>query len=121
MTQVDPVVFEVLRNPGAILARCYGVKADGVTDDRAALQAAINAAEAAGGVVQLPAGTIRLGSASAEPDIFDGLNGGNAEAGCILLRSTSLIGAGVGRTILKKDASLNTAVIYPVDADNVVI
>jgi hypothetical protein len=35
----------------------YGAKGDGITDDSAAIQAAINAAQLGGGVVTLPAGT----------------------------------------------------------------
>src|SRR5262249_40864683 len=38
--------------------RCFGAKADGVADDTASIQAAIDAAQAAGrGVVQFPPGT----------------------------------------------------------------
>lgn len=44
-------------------ARDYGVKADGVTNDAAALQAAITAAGVAGGIVEMPAGTIKLTAA----------------------------------------------------------
>ena len=47
-----PVVYDVLD---------YGAKADGVTDDVAAVQAAVNAAGAAGGgVVYMPPGTYRF-------------------------------------------------------------
>lgn len=42
-------------------AKDYGVVADGVTNDSAALQAAINAASVDGGIVQMPAGDILLG------------------------------------------------------------
>ncbi len=39
----------------------YGAKGDGVTDDRAAVQAAVDAAAGASGTVSVPAGTYRLG------------------------------------------------------------
>lgn len=44
-------------------AREFGVKADGVTDDTAALQAAVTAATTGGGMLVLPVGTIRITSA----------------------------------------------------------
>jgi hypothetical protein len=44
----------------ALDATEFGVAADGETDDRAAIQDAIDAAADDGGAVQLPAGTIRL-------------------------------------------------------------
>lgn len=43
-------------------ARAYGVVGDGVTDDTAAIQAAIDAIGVTGGIVQLPAGTLRISS-----------------------------------------------------------
>jgi hypothetical protein len=42
--------------------KAYGAKGDGSTDDRAAIQAAINAAASSGGVVYFPAGTYYLSS-----------------------------------------------------------
>jgi hypothetical protein len=49
--------------PGVYLATSYGVTADGSTDDTLALQAAIDAMEAAnGGTLYLPLGTIKITS-----------------------------------------------------------
>ncbi|HEX6456233.1 MAG TPA: glycosyl hydrolase family 28-related protein [Solirubrobacterales bacterium] len=45
----------------------YGAKADGTTDDAAAIQAAINAVAAAGGVVFVPAGTYIIGTTLSLP------------------------------------------------------
>jgi parallel beta-helix repeat protein len=49
----------------------YGAVADGMTDDGAAIQAAVDAAYAAGGEVRLPAGTLRF---SAPLDLKEGVS-----------------------------------------------
>jgi len=69
----------------------YGATGDGVTNDTAAIQAAVNAAEAAGGgEVYVPPGTY----------IVSG--DGDASDGCIMLYSNiSLVGAGEGTTTIK--------------------
>jgi hypothetical protein len=66
----------------------YGAKGDGVTDDYAAIQAAITATQATsrkGGVIRLPAGTYICGTfldfRGAENVIFEGVGGRTAGAG----------------------------------------
>lgn len=51
---------------GVVNVRTYGAKGDGVTDDTAAIQAAITAAEASGGAVIVPAGSYLLSGTGAQ-------------------------------------------------------
>ncbi len=69
----------------------YGAKGDGVTDDREAIQAAIDAAyEAGGGTVYLPAGEYRVSGVEEASD------------GCLMLKdNVYLQGAGMGETVIK--------------------
>ncbi|SFX65137.1 glycosyl hydrolase family 28-related protein [Azotobacter vinelandii] len=69
----------------------FGALGDGVSDDRVAIQAAIDAAHAAGGgTVYLPPGEYRV-SAAGEPS-----------DGCLTLRdNVYLAGAGMGQTVIK--------------------
>ena len=69
----------------------YGAKGDGVTDDRAAIQACVDAAHAAGGgTVVFPAGTFIV-SGQSDPTL-----------GCILLYDNIVVaGAGMGQTTIK--------------------
>lgn len=71
--------------------RDYGALGDGVTDDTAAIQAAIDAAfTAGGGVVYLPEGVYRVSG--------DGAGSGN----CLTMHSqVDLVGDGMGSTVLK--------------------
>ncbi|WJN60294.1 glycosyl hydrolase family 28-related protein [Pseudomonas sp. SO81] len=72
-------------------AKAYGALGDGVADDTAAIQAAIDAAfTAGGGVVYLPEGVYRISG--------DGTGAGN----CLTMHSqVDMIGAGMGSTVLK--------------------
>ena len=69
----------------------YGALGDGITDDTAAIQAAIDAAAAAGGgTVQIPAGVYRVSG------------GEEASDGCLMLKSNVYLqGAGMGETVIK--------------------
>ncbi len=78
--------------PATFNVRDFGAKGDGVTNDQAAIQAAINAAfQAGGGVVEVPGGVYMIGV------------GGPSEGdGPIeLLSNVTLQGAGMGVTVLK--------------------
>ncbi len=80
-------VTAVLTDKGgqAFNAKAYGAKGDGSTDDTTAIQSAIAAASAAsGGIVYLPQGTYLLSSPLT-----------------ITSNNVSLIGAGIGATVLK--------------------
>lgn len=96
----------------------FGATPDDATDDSAAIQAAIDAAYAAGGgTVVIPAGTFYV---SGDPL--------NPSQGCIEVRSNvTLTGAGAGDTVLKLvdhfDARINGIVRTPVNesAENIVI
>lgn len=83
--------------PGAVSVLDYGAKADGVTDDRGAIQAAINATPA-GGTVSFPAGTYAINST-------------------VYLRSgITITGAGTNQTVLvmpRKSAA--TVMLYGVN------
>ncbi|RKE80250.1 tandem-95 repeat protein [Rhizobium sp. AG855] len=96
----------------------YGATPNDDTVDSAAIQAAIDAAYAAGGgTVYIPAGTFLMTG-----------NPANSSDGCIEVRSNvTLTGAGIGETVLKLvdhfDARINGMIRTPVDqnASNVVI
>ena len=75
----------------------YGAKADGVTDDVAAIQAAINAAAAAGGgTIYMPAGTYKLTKMPFGYPTGTWQNGSNLE----LKSNCHLKGDGIGNTVL---------------------
>ena len=60
-TPVDPTYFRVIN---------YGAKGDGVTDDRASIQAALDAAKLVNGTVYFDPGTYHLGSLSTAGDLL---------------------------------------------------
>ncbi|WJH41131.1 right-handed parallel beta-helix repeat-containing protein [Aliirhizobium terrae] len=96
----------------------YGATANDLTDDSAAIQAAIDAAyEAGGGTVYIPTGTFLVSGDTNNPS-----------AGCIEVRSNvTLTGDGAGETVIKLvddfNARINGIIRTPVDesASNVTI
>lgn len=63
--------WEMANGTGYFDVRLFGAKGDGVTDDRASIQAAYTAASTAGGgTVFIPEGTYRLASRTAAPHIL---------------------------------------------------
>lgn len=90
----DPDAVTLAWASGAILATAYGVTADGVTDDTAAVVAALNAAATAGKAVWFPSGTI----------VIDQITCGS---------NVPWIGQGRTKTIFKrKAASANSYLIF---------
>src|SRR5207247_38053 len=78
----------------------YGAIGNGVVDDRLAIQTAINSVPLTGGTVYFPSGTYRIGSSLLSPTwgLWIGLAVGS---------SITLQGEGIGKSILKADASLD--------------
>lgn len=54
--------------PGSASAAAFGAKGDGVTDDTAAIQKALDSLDGKGGVVNLPAGSYKLSASLRVPD-----------------------------------------------------
>jgi hypothetical protein len=71
----------------------FGAKGDGATDDSTAIQAALNVAAAAGGIVFVPSGTYLIGTT------------------LILNPDVTVMGSGPGASILKLKNGANTTVI----------
>lgn len=92
---------------GALSVRDYGAKGDGVTDDRAAVQACINAAAETGKLAYFPAGTYHLHPSG---------------LGLSIPSNVTLRGVGVGSVLeLVDGGSYNMAFLALNDADNVTI
>ncbi|WP_394543132.1 M10 family metallopeptidase C-terminal domain-containing protein [Azorhizophilus paspali] len=81
----------VILEPRVFDAKDFGALGDGVSDDRPAIQAAIDAAYAAGGgTVYLPAGEYRVSPT------------GDPGDGCLMLKDgVYLVGDGIGETVIK--------------------
>lgn len=89
---VGPLIFNV---------KGYGAVGDGTANDRAAIQSAINAQQAAGGVVYVPAGTYKIGAVGDVQGLY--LAPGattDATKACVIQ------GAGMHNTILKQGIDL---------------
>lgn len=78
-------IYDVTANP-------YGAKGDGITDDTVAVQAAITAAETAGGIVLVPPGTYVVSSLTIPTNM-------------------SLLGAGSGKTIIQTTSAAEVLLV----------
>jgi hypothetical protein len=86
--------------------RNYGATGDGVTDDTAAIQAAIDACYAAGGgIVYLPPGQYVLGLSTLADELYNFGDAVDVSVSCslVLRDGVTLRGAGVGVTVLLPD------------------
>jgi parallel beta-helix repeat protein len=78
----------------------FGALGNGISDDRKAIQDAINAVPSAGGTVLIPAGTYRIGSSISDPiwGFYVGLK---------VKSSVNLVGEGIGKSIIKEDIAID--------------
>ncbi|GEM_PF-2577183 len=81
-------------DPGRLDARWFGVKADGVTDDGPALQAALDALPEDGGTVLLPSGRMRITSPLQIQKSFVNMEGTNCGLLSKQFEPASVIGRG---------------------------
>ena len=107
-----------IKNKPTLDARTYGVKCDGLTDDRTTLQAALDAAIANGDVLQLPPGTCLF---SGDPGLavtngkgFNLQGAGTSNTGATVLKYT---GSG---TAFRIASSVSNALTFGVDISNLV-
>lgn len=100
-----PSVSIAFQSDALLNARAYGAKGNGVTDDTAALQAAINAVGAlpTGGTVFLPAGNYLVTSGlRSSPTTSTHATDGHALV--ITSSNVRLVGAGMGNTLITHKA-----------------
>src|SRR5437867_7986700 len=90
LTQTPLVVYDV---------KNFGALGNGITDDRVAIQKAINTVPATGGTVYFPSGTYRIGSGVLSP-VW------NLWIALTVPSSVNLSGEGIGKSILKADSTL---------------
>jgi hypothetical protein len=97
----------------------YGADPTGVASSTAAIQAAIDAAFAAGGgVVSIPAGTFKVTVSTLTETLWNAGVAWPATDGCLVLRdNVHLIGEGIGATKLLSD-NANKTVIQISDGNN---
>ena len=102
----------------SVSVKDFGAVGDGVTDDTAAIQAALNAVAIAGGAVLFPAGSYNITS-PLKTFSNVALVGADATA-CIISKSTTTVGSGsnLARAGTKTDSYAVDAVIILVHADN---
>ena len=85
--------------------RDYGAVGDGVTDDRASIQSALDACRTAGGgTVFLPTGTYLISSTQTHP-----ITGGGQAVGLIIGSNTRLVGNGPSASTIKFGSVANQA------------
>jgi len=99
-------------DPGRLDARWFGVRADGITDDGAALQAAIDALPADGGTVLLPSGRMRITAPLQIQRSFVNLEGTNCgllskqfEPAAVIGRGSMLLLDGCDGVIIQPEPS----------------
>jgi hypothetical protein len=101
-------LFTDVNNARVFNVKSYGAVGNGVTDDRAAIQHAIDAKDSAGaGIILLPPGVFIVSSVTHPVDA-------NFKVGLILKSNTILRGSGPGRTIIRRAANQanHSALIY---------
>lgn len=97
----------------AITPQKFGAKADGVTDDTQAIQAAIDSLPPSGGIVHFPAGTYLVNGAKLRP-------GSDTTKGAIFLREgVVLLGEGTRSKILLADGTGNVDMLYAKDSADI--
>lgn len=100
----------------AVSVKDFGAVGDGVTDDTAAIQRAVDSLQGTGGTVRVPSGNYKL-SASQLPEQYDNYGVAvPANTGCIILRKgVSLIGeAGCTRLFTTNTSATLIYMIAPV-------
>ncbi len=106
--------IEIIGAPIYINVKDFGAVGDGLTDDRLAIQNAINAVPSAGGTVFFPAGTYRIAPATSINSIW------NLWVDLTVKSNVNLLGEGGGKSVLKADPnfSLNRFIINQEPGDS---